>query len=75
MATEPTFETTHAQLQEVVTKLEQGDLGLDGVTTLYEKGLILAAKCRELLEATESRLMQIQRTFAMSVDSDEHGGY
>ena len=46
MTGESTFEQTYARLQEVVTKLERGDLGLEATTALYGEGLSLPTCCR-----------------------------
>ena len=70
----PTFEDSFSQLQEVVSKLEQGELGLEAVTVLYEQGVTLAANCRKLLEATESKIKLIQRTYGMPTDSSQPDG-
>ena len=70
----PTFEDSFSQLQKVVTKLEQGDLGLEAVTELYEQGVTLVANCRKLLEATESKIKLIQRTNGMPTDSSDPSG-
>lgn len=74
MDAKPTFEDSFSQLQEVVNKLEQGDLGLEAVTALYEQGATLAANCRKLLEATETKITSIQRTYGMPTASDEPSG-
>ena len=71
MDTEPTFEGSFSELQEVVNKLEQGNLGLEAVTELYSQGFTLAANCRKRLEATESRIELVQQTYGMPTNSGE----
>jgi len=61
MTIELTYEQTYARLQEVVAKLERGDLGLEAATTFYGEGLALAKKCSELLEATERKIRRLQQ--------------
>ena len=68
-----TFGDAVSQLQEVVNKLEQGELSLEMVTELYEQGVTLAANCRRLLEGTESNIKLIQRTYEVPPDSGEPG--
>ncbi len=74
MDAKPTFEDSISQLQEILDKLEQGALGLESVTELYEQGVALAANCRKLLEATESKIRLIQQKHGMPTDSDKPGG-
>ena len=63
-----------SQLQEVVNKLEQGELGLEARTELYAQGVTLVANCRKRLEATESNIKLVQRTYVMPTDSGEPSG-
>ena len=74
MEAKPKFEDSFSQLQEVVNKLEQGGLGLESVTDLYAQGVTLAANCRKLLEATETKIRSIQRTYGMPMASGEPSG-
>jgi exodeoxyribonuclease VII small subunit len=57
--TELTFEQAYAQLEEIVTRLESGDLSLDESVALYERGQQLARRCGELLDSAELRVQQI----------------
>ena len=74
MDTEPTFDESFSELQEVVNKLEQGELGLEAVTELYTQGVILAANCRKRLEATEVKIKLIQRKYGLPTDSGQPSG-
>lgn len=55
-----TYETLYARLQEVVARLEAGELPLAETLTLYEQGVRLAAECQQLLDAAELRVQQLQ---------------
>jgi len=55
LAYEPAFE----ELEEIVGRLEQGDLPLEEALTLFERGQALAARCSELLETAELKLRQL----------------
>ena len=61
MTDEPAFEQPYARLQEVVTKLERGDLGLEATTELYGEGLELSKQCRDLFQVTEQKIRRIQQ--------------
>ncbi len=53
---EKTFETSLAELEDIVTKLEDGDLPLDVSLELFEKGIKLSRECRERLTTAERRI-------------------
>ena len=53
---EKTFETSLAELEQIVTKLEDGDLPLEESLTLFEKGIKLSRECRERLAKAERRI-------------------
>ena len=50
---EMTFEAAFAQLEEIVDKLEVGDLPLDDALALFERGQRLAAFCGTKLDEAE----------------------
>ncbi len=56
-----TYETLYMRLQEVVARLEGGELPLEETLQLYEQGVRLAAECQRLLDAAELRVRQLQR--------------
>ena len=64
---ELTFEEAFRQLEEMVRRLEEGDLTLDESIALYERGMKLAALCGEMLDQAELQVSQL-------VPSEE-GGY
>ena len=53
---ENTFEKTMADLEEIVVKLEKGDLPLNDMLTLYEKGVLLSRVCNDMLNAAEEKI-------------------
>ncbi len=53
------YEQLYAQLQEVVARLEQGELPLDETLRLYEQGVRLAATCQRLLDSAELRVQTL----------------
>jgi len=54
-----TFEQAFAQLEQVVARLEDGDLPLDDALSLYARGQALAMRCAQLLEQAELRVRQV----------------
>ena len=57
--TKPTFATAMAELEEVVRKLEQGDVPLEEAIDLYKKGMELSHFCHEKLQNAEKQLISI----------------
>ena len=53
------FEEAFAELEEVVQKLEAGDLTLDQSMILFERGTALAAHCNAQLDTAELRVQQL----------------
>ena len=51
-----TFETSLHALEEIVHKLEQGDLALEESLGLFEQGIRLARECQERLSQAERRI-------------------
>lgn len=53
------FEEAMAELEQVVRKLEGGDVALGDSIRLYERGAELKAHCEAKLSAAEERVAQI----------------
>ena len=62
---EPSFEAAFAQLEEIVGKLEAGDLPLDDALALFEQGQKLAAFCGTKLDAAELRVQKLSASGAL----------
>ena len=56
MSNKKTFEDNLKQLEEVVTKLETGNLGLDEAIEEFEKGMKLSKECTKKLDEAEKRI-------------------
>ncbi len=56
---EMSFEQAMAELQEVVGKLEAGDVPLEASITLYERGAELKAHCEAKLKAAQEKVEAI----------------
>ena len=53
---EPTFEEALQQLEQIVQKLEKGELPLEESLRLYEDGIRLSRLCHGKLEEAEGRI-------------------
>jgi exodeoxyribonuclease VII small subunit len=56
---QPTFETALAALEDVVRRLESGDVGLEEAVTLFENGQRHLEICRERLASVEARIEEL----------------
>jgi exodeoxyribonuclease VII small subunit len=56
----PTFEEALAQLEAIVTAIEEGKIGLQDAIVEYEKGMRLIRHCRGILSEAEAKIQQLQ---------------
>jgi exodeoxyribonuclease VII small subunit len=56
------FEQALAALEEIVDKLERGDVPLEQSISIYERGEALKKHCDTLLKAAEDRVEKIRLT-------------
>ena len=59
MSNAQTFEQSLARLEEVVARLEGGDLPLDEALERYEEGVKLVSSCRADLERAELKVKRL----------------
>jgi exodeoxyribonuclease VII small subunit len=69
------FENLFRELEATVAKLEAGDLALDESLALFQRGMELAKKCGELLDAAELRIKELvprgEELVAKDLDAEE----
>jgi exodeoxyribonuclease VII small subunit len=53
------FEKALAELEQIVQRLERGDVPLEESVTIYERGEALKRRCEELLRQAEARVEKI----------------
>ncbi len=54
-----TFEKALAELEQIVQRLERGDVPLEESVAIYERGESLKRRCEELLRQAEARVEKI----------------
>jgi exodeoxyribonuclease VII small subunit len=59
MNDELSFEQLYRELEEIVARLEVGDLTLADALALFERGVSLAERCNQLLDTAELRVRQL----------------
>ncbi len=61
--TEPTlsFEEAQRELEQIVERLERGDVGLEELTKLWERGEELYRRCAEQLTGAQGKIEELAR--------------
>ncbi len=57
----PTLEENFKQLEEMVGKLEDKEIGLEESFALYEQGMKLLKKCNDQIDRVEKKVMVMNR--------------
>jgi len=66
------FEATLAQLEELVARLESGDLPLDEALKTFERGVRLTRQCQSALSTAQQKVQQLlQRGDGLTVEDFE----
>jgi exodeoxyribonuclease VII small subunit len=58
----PTFEEAQAELEQIVSRLERGDVGVDELTRLWERGEELYRLCAAKLEGVHGKIEELARS-------------
>jgi exodeoxyribonuclease VII small subunit len=58
-AEEPTFEMLRDELEEIVGRLERGEVAVDEAIWLWQRGEELHRRCATLLETAEGRIEEL----------------
>jgi exodeoxyribonuclease VII small subunit len=53
------FEQTLARIEEIVKKMESGNISLDESIEIYQEGIALSKQCSTMLEEAEGKVMAI----------------
>jgi len=67
----PTFEASLQELEQIVTRLEQGDVPLEEALTAFQKGMELSKQCRDTLANAEQTLTKMMTESNEEVLFDE----
>jgi exodeoxyribonuclease VII small subunit len=54
------FEEALAALEEIVAKLESGEVGLEDSIAIYTRGSLLRQHCQDKLKSAEAKIEKIQ---------------
>ena len=70
------FEEAYDELESTVQRLEAGELNLEEAITLYERGMLLAQRCSDLLDTAQLQVQELtltsdQQQMGMFLDDQE----
>ena len=68
-----TFEDSLKRLEEIVNKLEQGEIPLEDSIKMYEEGLALSRMCIERLTQADLKLKKVSKDMEGSFQFLEDG--
>ncbi|WP_147802866.1 exodeoxyribonuclease VII small subunit [Alkalicoccus halolimnae] len=57
--TNPSFENSMRELEEIVQKLEQGDVPLEEAIEMFQEGMKLSKDCHERLQKVEKQMTEV----------------
>jgi exodeoxyribonuclease VII small subunit len=69
----PRFEAALKQLEEIVQRLEKGELPLEESLKLYEEGIRLSRLCHQKLEEAEGRIEMLMKDARGELVTDKDG--
>lgn len=58
---EKNFEQSLMRLDEIVRRMERGDVALEEALTLFEEGTGLVSSCTKLLDEAELKVLQLTK--------------
>ena len=56
-----TFESSLKRLEEIVSRMERGDVPLEEALSLFEEGTSLVKSCTKLLDEAELKIVQLTK--------------
>lgn len=66
-----TYEESIKTLEDIVAKLENGDVPLDESLKLFEEGTKLAAFCSKALDTAEQKILSLSQAEAEAAEEKE----
>ena len=55
------FEEALARLEQIIEKIESGEVGLEKAIAEYERGVALIRRCKDILQKAEQRVDELTR--------------
>jgi exodeoxyribonuclease VII small subunit len=73
-STELTFEQAMSQLEEIIRRIESGEVGLEQSIAEYERGVALVKRCEAVLGQAEQRVKEVGKELLASRGRAESAG-
>ncbi|ALS03119.1 exodeoxyribonuclease VII small subunit [Enterococcus silesiacus] len=73
-AVEKTFEESLTELEEIVQRLERGDVPLEEALAAFQEGMALSKQCQDTLEKAEKTLTKVMTENNEEVTFEESEG-
>lgn len=67
----PNFETSVAELESTIVRMEKGEMSLEDALQSFEEGVRLSRECQQLLASAERRVMLLTECGEENFLSDE----
>ncbi|HOG69110.1 MAG TPA: exodeoxyribonuclease VII small subunit [Fibrobacteraceae bacterium] len=64
------YKTAMAALEEILTRIDDSDMGIDELASEVERATILLRECRKILMDTEKKIQDTLASFDGDVDSN-----
>ena len=64
------YKTAMAALEEILTRIDDSDMGIDELASEVERATILLRECRKILMDTEKKIQDTLSSFDGDSDSD-----
>ncbi|MCC6678834.1 MAG: exodeoxyribonuclease VII small subunit [Phycisphaerales bacterium] len=55
------FERSLEQIEQIINRIESGEVGLERAISEYERGVSLIRRCREILDKAEQKVEELTR--------------
>lgn len=68
---EETFEKKVKKLEEIVEKLESGELEIEETLNLFQEGMKLGKDCRRMLDEIEDKVNRVLSAEGADVETEE----
>jgi exodeoxyribonuclease VII small subunit len=66
------FERALARIEQIVDRMESGEIELDQALALYQEGMELMAQCQATLEETQNKIKKITKDIQGRLKVEEH---
>lgn len=66
----PTYDEAIARIEQIVAQLDDDDVSIDELAPLVDEAAALIARCRDVLQATETRVSDALEALQRAADGE-----